>query len=67
VNRRAKLSMIAPDASPDEAAAVVAALEQFMRATAPATVKHAPQRSVWQRTALREGVLRAEPQRDVWG
>ncbi len=35
VNRRPRLKLIAPSASPEEAAAVVAAVERFMRATAP--------------------------------
>ena len=34
-NRRPKLEMLTPSASPEEAAAVVAAIERFMRATAP--------------------------------
>jgi len=48
--------MIAPDASPEEAAAVVAALERFMRQTAPAPAAPLPRASPWQRAALREGV-----------
>jgi hypothetical protein len=57
------LRIVAPGASPEEAAAVVAALEQFMRATAPAPVPPAPQRNPWQQAALHEGVARqpAEP------
>ena len=35
VNRRPQLRIVAPAASPEEAAAVVAALERFMRETAP--------------------------------
>jgi len=61
VNRRPKLSIVAPDASPEEAAAVVAALEQFMRETAPPPVPSAPRRDPWQQAALYEGVAR-EPQ-----
>lgn len=34
-NRRPQLELIAPGASAEEAAAIVAALEQFMRQTAP--------------------------------
>ena len=34
-NRRPQLELIAPSASPAEAAAIVAALERFMRDTAP--------------------------------
>jgi hypothetical protein len=61
MNRRPKLSMVAPNASPEEAAAVVAALEQFMRQTAPSHVEPEPPRSMWQRTALRESVVKPQP------
>ncbi len=61
MNRRPKLSIVAPDASPEEAAAVVAALERFMRETAPVPAPPAPRRNPWQQAALQEGVLR-EPQ-----
>ena len=58
MNRRPKLSIIAPDVSPEEAAAVVAALEQFMRQSAPTRVASAAVRSPWLDAALREGVAR---------
>jgi hypothetical protein len=53
-----RLRLIAPSASPEEAAAVVAALERFMRATAP--LAQAPQSTPeeWQRAAIAEGVDR---------
>jgi hypothetical protein len=52
--------------TPEEAAAAIAAIEQFLRDTAPAPapVESAP--SPWVQTALREGVER-EPQRQGWG
>ncbi len=56
VNRRPKLTIVAPDASPEEAAAVVAALERFMRATAPTPASPPPERNPWQQAALNEGV-----------
>jgi hypothetical protein len=59
MNRRPQLSIIAPGASPDEAAAVVAAIEQFMRATAPMPAPPAPAVDPWQQAALQEGVNRA--------
>jgi hypothetical protein len=59
VNRRPKLTLVAPTASPEEAAAVVAALERFMRETAPPPAPPAPKRSAWQQAALNEGVTRA--------
>jgi len=58
VNRRPKLTIVAPNASPEEAAAVVAALERFMRATVPRPVPPAPRQNEWQRVALYEGVVR---------
>jgi hypothetical protein len=59
VNRRPKLTIVAPDASPEEAAAVVAALERFMRETAPTPAPEPPPRLTrWQRVALHEGVAR---------
>jgi hypothetical protein len=61
VNRRPKLSIVAPNASPEEAAAVVAALERFMRETTPPSVPPAPRRNPWLEAALYEGVAR-EPQ-----
>jgi hypothetical protein len=61
MNRRPKLSIVAPDASPGEAAAVVAALERFMRETAPTPVAPAAEQNRWQRAALYEAVAR-EPE-----
>ncbi len=45
-------------ASPEEAAAVVAALERFMRATAPPPVAPRQGSDPWQRAAILEGVER---------
>ncbi len=58
VNRRPQLELIAPSASPEEAAAVVAALERFMRATAPVLVEAREEPNGWVRAALIEGVSR---------
>jgi hypothetical protein len=59
VNRRPQLSIVAPNASPEEAAAIVAALEQFMRDTAPVIVEPPESKlSPWKRAALEEGVSR---------
>ena len=59
VNRRPKLTIVAPNASPEEAAAVVAALERFMRETAPPPAPPPSTPDPWQRAALEEGVRRA--------
>jgi hypothetical protein len=56
MNRRPKLTIVAPNASAEEAAAVVAALERFMRDTAPRHAEPAPRQDPWQRAALYEGV-----------
>ena len=58
VNRRPQLKLIAPSASPVEAAAIVAALERFMRDTAPRTVPAAESIDPWLRVAILEGVAR---------
>lgn len=58
VNRRPKLEIVAPDADPEEAAAVVAALERFLRDTAPAPAPTGPRGNPWQQAALQEGVTR---------
>lgn len=58
MNRRPKLSIVAPDASPEEAAALVAALERFMRETAPPPIPAEPPANPWQRAALEEGISR---------
>jgi len=62
VNRRPQLKLIAPSASPEEAAAIVAALERFMRATAPAPTARAAA-DPWRQAAMLEGVTR-EPGED---
>jgi hypothetical protein len=67
--RTPKLTLLAPSASPEEAAAVIAALERFIRATAPASAQAAPQGpEPWQRAAILEGVERdAQGElRDPW-
>jgi hypothetical protein len=66
MNRRPHLTIVAPNASPEEAAAVVAALEQFMRETAPAPVAAAPKRPAWQQAALHEGVSREQRLPPFW-
>jgi hypothetical protein len=47
---------IKASASPEEAAAIAAAIEQFLRDTAPAPEAGTPDPSPWLRAALREGV-----------
>ena len=68
VNRRPRLSIVAPGASPEEAAAVVAAVERFMRETAPVTSPAPAKPDAWQVAALHEGVRREpETYSSPWG
>jgi hypothetical protein len=57
-NRRPKLELVAPGATPEETAAVVAALEQFLRDTTPTVAAAPPPVSGWLRAARREAVER---------
>ena len=66
-NRRPELRIVAPSASPAEAAAVVAALERFMRETAPTRSAVEPRMNPWQRAALLEGVGREPDEPTAWG
>jgi hypothetical protein len=66
-NRRPQLEIVAPSASPEEAAAVVAALERFLRDFAPVIVEPAPRANPWQRAALLEGTGREPDGPSPWG
>ena len=57
-NRRPQLELVAPGATAEEAAAVVAALERFLRDTAPTVAPAPPPVSGWLRAARREAVER---------
>jgi hypothetical protein len=56
--RRRQLKLISPSASPEEAAAIVAALEHFMRDTAPARQAPSVGPDRWERAAMLEAVSR---------
>jgi hypothetical protein len=53
----AQIELIAPSASPEEAAAIVAALERFMRATAAPPSRPAAGVDGWRRAAMLEAVM----------
>ena len=57
-NRRPSLELHPPSASPEEAAAIVAALERFMRETAPAPAPAEPKPNPWFMQGLLESVQR---------
>jgi hypothetical protein len=53
-------SRFSPSPSPEEAAAVIAALEQFLADTTPPPAPaEQPRPSAWKRAALNEGIERA--------
>jgi hypothetical protein len=63
---RPAIQVIAPSASPEEAAAIAAALEQFLHDTAPTIAPRGPVASnPWERAALAEGVCLQGP--NPWG
>jgi hypothetical protein len=64
-NRRPRLEIVAPAASPEEAAAVVVAVERFLRDTAPARAPEPPRESPWVRAARADAIER-EPAREPW-
>jgi hypothetical protein len=64
----AESTLIAPAASPEITAAIVAALERFRRATAPRPPAASEDRDPWLQAAILEGV-QGEPEadaRDPW-
>jgi hypothetical protein len=62
---RPKIEIEAANASPEEAAAIAAALEQFLAETAPAP--QAARVNRWQQAALSDGVSRASGLGSGWG
>ena len=53
---RPAIELIAPSATPEEAAAIAAALERFLHDTAAAPMAPRPTMSPWERAALSEAV-----------
>ena len=63
---RPRIELISGGASESEAAAIVAALEQFLAETATAPPA-APRQSPWQRAALEEGISARQISGTAWG
>ena len=63
---RPRIELVSPAASESEAAAIVAALEQFLADTAPAA-EPAREISRWQRAALEDGVSARQLGGGAWG
>ncbi len=66
-NRRPRYEIVAPSASPEEAAAIVAALERFMRETAPPPAPRAERPNPWLRAGLFEATGREPDEPSPWG
>ena len=65
MNRRPRLELHGSNASPEEAAAVIAAIEQFLRDTAPPPAPPAAVENPWVLAARREALER-EPTAGPW-
>jgi len=65
VNRRPRLELHGSTASPEEAAAVIAAIEQFLRDTAPPPAPPAAVENPWLRASRLEAVER-DPGFEPW-
>jgi hypothetical protein len=63
---RPRIEVQAANASPEEAAAIAAALERFLAETAPAA-SPGPAQSPWQRAALRDGIASRQIEPSGWG
>lgn len=63
--RRPAIEVIAPAASPEQAAAIAAALERFLHDTAPVAAASVERESPWGRAAIAEGVGLEAP--TPWG
>jgi hypothetical protein len=61
-----RIELLTPARSAGEAAAIVAALEQFIAETTP-IAEEKPQTSAWQRAALEEGIAARQVSGYAWG
>jgi hypothetical protein len=64
---RPQIEIVSTGASESEAAAVVAAIEQFLADTAPAPATDRPAISPWARAALEEGITARQVSGYAWG
>ena len=64
---RPQIELLHPAASDSEAAAIVAAVEQFLADTARAVRPPAARQSAWQRAALEEGIAARQVSGSAWG
>jgi hypothetical protein len=66
-SRHPQLELISPSASPAEAAAIMGALERFMRETAPRLEPAATTAEPWARAAILEAVGHEDDAPSAWG
>jgi hypothetical protein len=64
---RPRIELSGGAASPEEAAAIAAAIEQFLRDTAPPPAAPDERVNPWLRAGLLEGAKRAPAGRSPWG
>jgi hypothetical protein len=64
---RPRIEMVSTGATESEAAAIVAALEQFLADTASAPPSGSPAISPWARAALEEGIAARQVSGYAWG
>jgi hypothetical protein len=64
---RPQIELISSAAAPSEAAAIVAAVEQFLIDTAPAPAPPGDRQSRWQSAALEEGIAARQLTGSAWG
>jgi hypothetical protein len=64
---RPRIELSGGPASPEEAAAIAAAIEQFLRDTAPPPAAAEEPVNPWLRAALLEGAKRGAAGRSPWG
>lgn len=63
---RPRIEVAGAGATPEEAAAIAAALERFLAETAP-PARAQPARNPWQRAALAEGIASRQIEPSGWG
>jgi hypothetical protein len=64
---RPRIELSGASASPEEAAAIAAAIEQFLRDTAPPPAAAGPAVSPWLRAGLLEATKAGGPRPSAWG
>jgi hypothetical protein len=64
---RPRIELSGGPASPEEAAAIAAAIEQFLRDTAPPPASEGSALNPWLRAGLLEGTKRGPGGRSPWG